>query len=183
MVNRAVFLDRDGVLNYLVDHDGQMTAPWSFEEFKFIPGAKAAVDTFKRLGYNVYVVTNQPDVYDGKLEENDLHLINTSIRQWLGINTIICCYERGSNFYKPNNGSCEMLIKKHNINRSESWLIGDRWKDIVCGWKSGLQTIYLGDHYITPDDLKGIQPNYITKDVMGAAEIIMEKHNGYQNFR
>ena len=177
MVNKYVILDRDGVLNYLVKHGDEYTAPWSVDEFKFIDGAKVAVDIIRKLGYNIAIVTNQPDVYDGKLEENDLYIINGMIRQWLGINTIICAYERGSKFYKPNNGMVEMLVNKYNIDRKNSFLIGDRWKDIVCGAKSNLKTIYIGKEYTTPNEHIDIKPDYIVENVLSAANLLMELDN------
>jgi D-glycero-D-manno-heptose 1,7-bisphosphate phosphatase len=176
---KTIILDRDGVINHLVNHDGQMTAPWSIEEFEFITGAKVAVDTFKKLGYNLVVLTNQPDVYDGKLDENDLYIMNGMIRQWLGIQNIYCAYERGSKYYKPNNALLETIINKFDVDRSSSYLIGDRFKDIVCGWKSKLQTVYLGSHYSTPDEWRHIQPDYIVNNLMEASNLLMEKQNAY----
>ena len=76
VVNKAVFFDRDGVLNHLVERiNGEFTAPWDVSEFDLIPGAKMAVDLVKSKGFKAFVVTNQPDVYDGNLPQNHLNIM------------------------------------------------------------------------------------------------------------
>ena len=176
MVKKAIFFDRDGVLNELALHDGVLTAPWSVEEFRFTRDAKQAVDIVKQLGYNTFVVTNQPDVNDGKLPIEDLRLMTRMLKHWLGIEEVVCAFERGANFYKPNNGMIEFLLKKHKIHRRDCWMIGDRWKDIVAGRRSHLSTIYIGDNYHSPPEYEHIQPDYICPDVLQACILIKELH-------
>jgi len=177
MVKKAVFFDRDGVLNYLVDHDGIKTAPWSLDEFKFVDGAKDAVALVKSVGYTTLVVTNQPDVNDGKLKANDLQFMTRMVKTWLGIDDVYCAYERNTKYYKPNNGMIEFFISKYNISRSKSFLVGDRWKDIVAGKKSELTTIYIGDEYTAPEEYSDIKPDYIVSNVLQACVLIMELDN------
>ena len=87
-VVKAVFFDRDGVLNELVDRgDGIKTAPWNTSEFKILPNAKEAVDIVKKLGYKSYVVTNQPDMYDGHMSKESLDLMMKMIQHWLKIDS------------------------------------------------------------------------------------------------
>jgi D-glycero-D-manno-heptose 1,7-bisphosphate phosphatase len=171
--NRAVFLDRDGVINKLVNHDGVYTAPWSIKEFEIISGAELAIDVFKESGYNVFVVTNQPDVHDGKLDIKDLANMNIILKM-MGVDKVLCSLERGSAWYKPNNGMIETLCKERKIDRSSSYIIGDRWKDIVAGHKSRLMTIFVGKEYTTPEKYNHIQPDYIVDNVLHAATLIME---------
>ena len=172
MVNKAVFFDRDGVLNHLVKHGEELTAPWDISEFRLIDGAKEAVDLIKVLGYNTFVVTNQPDVYDGKLEPAHLELMTRLLYAWMGIGEVLIAYERKSAWYKPNNGMIETLIKKHDIDRGSSYIIGDRWKDIVAGHKSKIGTIFIGKEYTCPSEHEDIQPDYIVEDVVDAAKLI-----------
>jgi len=174
VVKKAVFFDRDGVLNHLVDHGDGYTAPWDVSEFDFIQGAKMAVDIVKDHGYAAFVVTNQPDVYDGLLPMSHLNIMNRLLVAWFRIDEVLCAYERGSAWYKPNNGMIETLIKKHKIDRGSSYIIGDRWKDIVAGHKSKLTTIFVGDEYTYPAEFKDIQPDYIVDNVLQAATLIAE---------
>ena len=161
MVKKAVFFDRDGVINYLVKRpDGSLTAPWSIAEFVSIPGAKQAVQLVKDMGYMVFVVTNQPDVYDDKLSIHHLEIMNRMLKAWFGVDDVMCAFERGSAWYKPNNGMIETLIRQYKIDRSQSYIIGDRWKDIAAGHKSKLTTIYIGDNYTKekrPENIFSVQ--------------------------
>jgi UDP-N-acetylmuramoyl-tripeptide--D-alanyl-D-alanine ligase len=171
---KAVFFDRDGVLNHLVEHGDQFTAPWDVSEFDLMPGAKAAVDLVKSNGYLAFVVTNQPDVLDGYLAQHHLNIMNRLLKAWLRVDDILIAYERGSAWYKPNNGMFETLIKSYNVDRNSSYIIGDRWKDIVPGHKSGLSTIFLGEEYHYPLEHKKIQPDYICENVLQACKLIVK---------
>lgn len=178
MKKRAVFFDRDGVINELVERaDGSLTSPWTVDEFRFMPFAQEAVKTVKDMGFMTFVVTNQPGVHDGDMNRSQLDLINSMLKRWLGIDDILCALDRTSDFYKPNNGMIEHFIKKYNINRDGSYLIGDRWKDIVPGHKSKLQTIFVGADYIYPYEHKDITPDYKAIDILDACCTIMEIEN------
>jgi D-glycero-D-manno-heptose 1,7-bisphosphate phosphatase len=175
---RAVFFDRDGILNHLIKReDGSYTAPWNIDEFEYVDFAKEAVSLVVGLGFGAFCVTNQPDVYDGKLPQAHLNIMNRMCVQWLGLDELVVAYERGSAWYKPNNGMIETLIKKYNIDRSQSYIIGDRWKDIVAGYKSKLTTIYVGANYTKeprPEKYQNIFPDYIVDSTLQAATLIEE---------
>jgi len=174
-MNRAVFFDRDGVLNELVDRlDGTTTAPWSVNEFLFMENAKLAVEIVRKMNYKTFVVTNQPDVNDGMLLQEELNIMHRMISHWLRIDEIQYSQHRNSDTYKPNNGMIELLIEKHLIDRSKSYIIGDRWKDIVAGNKSKLTTIFVGDEYHYPYEYKNIQPDYTVSNVLEACKLIEE---------
>lgn len=176
-MNRAIFLDRDGVLNELVERkDGSMTAPWSITEFQFTPYAKTAIEILSYMDYKTLVVTNQPDLNrgTGPLTITDLDLMHKMIKKWLKVDDICYSEDRGSDTYKPNNGMIEKLIKEYMIDRSQSFMIGDRWKDIVAGYRSKLTTIFVGHEYTYPYEHRNIQPDYIVKSVLEAATLIEE---------
>jgi len=175
VVKKAIFFDRDGVLNHLVNHDGQMTAPWHIDEFRFIEGAADAVELANDMGYLSLVVTNQPDVYDGKLSIHHLKMMMKMCIQWLNAADALVAFERGSAWYKPNNGMLETLIRGYNIDRGQSYIIGDRWKDIVAGHKSKLTTIYVGpEPYSSPEKYQHIYPDHIASNVLEACFLIAE---------
>lgn len=169
---KTVFLDRDGVINHLVNHDGKMTAPWRVEEFTFIPGAIECIRTLKSFGKKLIVVTNQPDVLDGKMSQETFDIFQ-SILYYVGIDDVYCAQERGTEYYKPNNGMIEHFIKKYNLNRDECVLIGDTWKDIVAGYKSNLKTIYCSyNDYKSPDEWVHVIPTYYVSNIMKATKLI-----------
>lgn len=174
---RAVFFDRDGVLNELVERkDGQKTAPWDIDEFKILDGAKEAVQLVKNNGYKTFVVTNQPDVKDGYLDKRHLDLMHKICMNWIGIDSVMYASDRESFLYKPNNGMIEYYINMFNIDRDKSFLIGDRWKDIVAGHKSKISTIFIGEDYTYPYEYRKIQPDYIVDNALQAAMLIAELH-------
>lgn len=174
MVNKAVFLDRDGVLNELVPHDGKMTAPWSMNEFVFTKHALDGVTILKKLGYITLVVTNQPDVYDGKMDYSTLKKINTAVKNILDVDLIMCAMNRKSTYYKPRTMMLETLLSVYEIDLDYCYIIGDSWKDIVCGYTVGIKTIYIGDEYTCPKEYLSVKPDYIAKDILEACSIIEE---------
>jgi D-glycero-D-manno-heptose 1,7-bisphosphate phosphatase len=173
-MNRAIFFDRDGVINKLVERpDGSKTAPWFLDEFQFIDNVKVAVNIVRNMDYKTFVVTNQPDV-KGPLSYKDLDNMHRMISNWLRIDDIYYADDRNSNMYKPNNGMIEDIIKKYLIDRSKSYIIGDRWKDIVAGNRSKLKTIFVGEEYTYPYEYRNIQPDYIVSNVLEACTLIEE---------
>lgn len=168
---KAIFFDRDGVLCDLVHRtDDIRTAPWTREEFRLCPRIKDATD-LTRGTYKQFVVTNQPDVLDGKLTLDLLHEFHAQLYATCQFDDIVYCLERGSSHYKPNTGMVDDLITKYSVDVSQSFMIGDRWKDIVCGHHAGLYTIFTGAKY--NDGGTHIYPDAIVPDVYAACELIM----------
>jgi D-glycero-D-manno-heptose 1,7-bisphosphate phosphatase len=174
-MNRAILFDRDGIINELVERaDGSKTAPWFLDEFKFTENIKMAVDIVRNMNYKTFVVTNQPDVNNGPLDLKDLIFMHKTISHFLRIDDIYYSEDRNSNMYKPKNGMIEEIIKKYLIDRSESYIIGDRWKDIVAGNRSNLKTIFVGEEYTYPYEFRNIKPDYIVSNVLEACTLIKE---------
>lgn len=168
---KAIFFDRDGVLCDLVPRpDGTNTAPWTRDEFRLRPRINDAA-ALNRQTYKQFVVTNQPDVLDGKLAINDLHYFHEVLRRECQFDELVYCLERGSSNYKPNTGMVDYLVTKYNVDVTQSFLIGDRWKDIVCGHRVGLYTIFTGTKY--NDGGTHIYPDVMVPDVYAACELIM----------
>jgi UDP-N-acetylmuramoyl-tripeptide--D-alanyl-D-alanine ligase len=175
---KAVFLDRDGVINELIERlDGSFTSPWLVEEFKFLPYVQQSINIIKSYGFMIFIVTNQPGVHDGYMDKSQLDLINKMLKQWLRVDDIYCALDKTSDYYKPNNGMLEHFIEKYNIDRENSYIIGDRWKDIVPGFNSKLNTIFVGADYVYPHEYYHIQPDYIVTDILDASCTIMEIEN------
>lgn len=173
---KAVFLDRDGVINSLVKReDGRLTSPWNVKEFKLLPEVASSLLNFRREGFLTFIVTNQPGIEDGEMSEKDLKEIISYMREKLSFVDIRAATERNTIYYKPNNGMIENFIQHYNIAREKSFLIGDRWKDIVPGKNSGLTTILVGDtEYDPPEEYKHVFPDKKAKDISEACYLIME---------
>jgi D-glycero-D-manno-heptose 1,7-bisphosphate phosphatase len=172
-MHKAVFFDRDGVINKLVKReDGSLTSPWKYNEFEYMPNVKKVIRLIKYLGYKTYIVTNQPGIYDKKMSKYDLTNISYNVKKQLGVDRILSALDRTSDWYKPRNGMLECIIHDDNIDRAKSYIIGDRWKDIVPGIDSGLITVFFGEKYYVPDSYKDYQPDFKINDVMDLYKLI-----------
>lgn len=174
-MRKAVFLDKDGIINELIERsDGRFTSPWTLEEFKSTinPYIFDHVKTLKELNYMVFVVTNQPGVLDGEMYMTELDDICGYLEEEVGVNHVLYALKKDSDLYKPNNGMIEALIRTYKIYRHNSFMIGDRWKDIVAGNKSDLITMYVNkEKYDTPE-LTDVGPNHSFRTLDSAIEMI-----------
>lgn len=174
-MNQAIFFDKDGVINPLVEREnGNLTSPWKLKEFTYLPNVIESFYLLKNYNYFTFVITNQPGLSTGEMSiENWLEMMN-NMYAWLRPDKILYEFDKNSERYKPNNLMLEELIKEFNIDRSKSFMIGDRWKDIVAGHKSSLNTILVGN---TEPYIHEIKPNYVVKDIKEACDLIMEIDN------
>jgi len=178
---KAVFFDKDGVINSLVERpDGRRTSPWNLSELKLLPNVHDAMMKVKEAGFLIFVVTNQPAIEDEEMTHEELDEIVSFLMLHLPVDDIYCAIERSSKLYKPKNGMLEYFIKHFDIDRGKSYIIGDRWKDIVPGNDSGLTTIVVGNEPYNPDNkYKGARsrPHYRKTDILDACNLIVELDN------
>ncbi|MES2212639.1 MAG: HAD-IIIA family hydrolase, partial [Pseudomonadota bacterium] len=90
--HRAVFLDRDGVINQAIVRDGKPYAPTRLADVILLPYVANALDELKSAGFQLIVVTNQPDVARGKVEKADIEEIHTHLKNTLPLDAVYCCY-------------------------------------------------------------------------------------------
>lgn len=177
-MKRAIFFDRDGVINPLVDrHDGRHTSPWSRDEFVLLPQVREAF-ALVATHYTCFVVTNQPHV-GIDMTEDDLRQIHAYLRQEVPeITDIAYCSVQGSSHYKPHHGALLDLVEKHHVSplMRHHYMIGDRWKDVVCGHNAGTRTIFVGDKYVYGEyPYHRIGPDYQVRNIYDACQLIMER--------
>lgn len=149
-VKRAVFLDRDGVLNEAILRDGKPYAPASVQELRLTEGAAEKAKALKELGYLLLVVTNQPDVGRGKQTIEALEEINKVLRSNLPIDDIFMCLHGGDlecDCRKPKPGLLLQGMEKYGLDRDACFMVGDRWRDIDAGAAAGVRTIFIDYHY------------------------------------
>jgi len=173
---KAVFLDRDGVLNKAVVVDGKPFPPKSITELKICDGVKNGLEQLKKLGYLLIVVTNQPDVARGKTSMKAVNDINNYLKKNLIIDDIFCCLHDendGCECRKPKPGMVVAAKKKWNIDTDHSFIIGDRWRDIETGKNAGIKTILIDYEY----DEKYVKPDYSSDSFMDATRIIISLTN------
>jgi len=156
MQKRAVFLDSDGVLNSAIVRDGKAYAPTSVAELEFPAEVKPALLRLKNAGFLLICVSNKPDVARGLMTQANLDLMTAKFRQELPLDDIFLCMSGDTNSpcYKPNPGLLLDGAHKHNIDIKQSYMIGDRWRDIGAGQRAGCEkTFWINRHYNEPDPL------------------------------
>jgi D-glycero-D-manno-heptose 1,7-bisphosphate phosphatase len=147
MAVKAVFLDSDGVLNKAIIKNGKPLAPTSPSEFKIPDEVKPSLGRLKSAGYLLICVTNKPDVARGLMTQANLDAILAKLRHDLPLDDLYICYEEGSRCYKPNPGLLLDAAKKYQIDLRQSYMIGDRWRDVGAGQNAGCRTIWINHHY------------------------------------
>jgi D-glycero-D-manno-heptose 1,7-bisphosphate phosphatase len=147
LARRAVFLDRDGVLNRHYMHpDGKTHPPGSLEELEILPGVPAACWALKQAGYMLFVVTNQPDVARGIQRPELVEAVNEKLRHILPLDEVLVCYhddKDNCSCRKPKPGLLLMAGLTWGIDLAESFMVGDRLTDIEAGQSAGCKTIYI----------------------------------------
>ncbi len=149
-LKRAVFLDRDGVLNRAIVRDGKPFSPASLAELEILPEAAACLAELKRLGYLLVVVTNQPEVGRGTLAPGTLEEMHAALRAQLPLDDILCCFHddaAGCECRKPRPGLLLEAARRYGIDLAGSFLIGDRWRDIEAGAAAGCRTVWIDYGY------------------------------------
>lgn len=185
--NIAVFLDRDGVINYPVlnlktkEHE----APQKEEDLKLFPGVIDSLKKLIRLDYNLFIVSNQPDYAKGKTSLENLHMVHKKLHSIFLENDIkfldyYYCYHHPKGIVKeysikcdcrkPGNLFLEQAKEKYGLEMSASWMIGDRDVDIYCGQLSRTKTIMINSEYTAHN--KESNPDYKVNDLSEAVSVI-----------
>ena len=145
--NKAFFLDRDGVLNRAYVKNGKPYPPQTLEEFEILPGVCEALDLLHQEKFLLIVVTNQPDVTRGTQTKEVVQKMHAYLMEQLPLDDIEVCYEENSACYKPAPGMLLNAAQKHRIDLTQSYMIGDRWRDVGAGKAAGCSTIFIENHY------------------------------------
>ncbi len=146
----AVFLDRDGVINRAVVRDGRPYPPARLEDVEILSGAIFSIQRLAERGYVLIGITNQPDVARGTQSREVVESINAMILSRLPLREIFVCYHDNNDncdCRKPKPGLILRAADKYGLDLSQSWMVGDRWKDIAAGRAAGLKTIFVDYHY------------------------------------
>ena len=147
---RTVFLDRDGVINKTVFRDGRPTSPRNLAEFEIDDSVKESLKRLRAAGFKLFVVTNQPDIARGLMPRESLRLMTGRIMATLEVDEVrVCPHDDrdGCGCRKPKPGMLVDLAREHGVELSESYLIGDSWKDTLAASAAGCRSIILDRPY------------------------------------
>ena len=172
-LQRAVFLDRDGVINRAVVRDGKPYPPFNLADLEILHGVADALQALRNEGWLLIVVTNQPDVARGTASLADVEAINLHLRQSLSIDEFRTCYHDssdGCNCRKPLPGALLAAATAHGIDLPVSYMVGDRWRDIEAGKRAGCKTIFIDYGYAEKQPKKF---NHRVRSLTEAANIIL----------
>ncbi|MBS0245066.1 MAG: HAD family hydrolase [Proteobacteria bacterium] len=174
MVAKAVFLDRDGVINANVDRGGKPVAPTSVKDFRILPGVEEAVKVLKNAGFLIVVATNQPDVKTGRTSLSELEAMHAEIRRHMPVDAIKACFHVDADnceCRKPKPGMLTEAAAELNISLRDSYMIGDRWRDVEAGRAVGCKTFFVDWGY--PQD-GPLHPDWTVRSLTEAAQMILD---------
>lgn len=175
MAARAVFLDRDGILNLVELRGGKPYPPQQLTEDTITPGIGPALVRLKQRGFLLIVATNQPDVAAGRQSRAALDAFHALLRVRLPLDDIRVCMELDSpecRCYKPKPGMLLDAAQAHDIDLSASYMIGDRWRDVGAGKAAGCFSIFVDFGY---EEQRPELPDAIVSDPLAAIEFVLSR--------
>jgi len=170
---RAVFLDRDGVINKAFVLQGKPYPPKNLTEVSVLPGVAEALSQLKAAGFLLIVVTNQPDVARGNQSRSMVEAIHEQLGRQLPLDDFRICFHDtadGCDCRKPGWGLLRQAAQDHNIYLLQSFMVGDRWRDIAAGQAAGCRTIFIDYGY---DEEQPKSWDWRTTSLLEAAHFII----------
>jgi D-glycero-D-manno-heptose 1,7-bisphosphate phosphatase len=150
VLRRAVFLDRDGVINRPLVVEGRPYAPTSLDALELLPDVVAPLEALRRRGFVLVVVTNQPEIARGTLAPSVVEAMHARMAADLPIDDFrVCPHDDrdGCDCRKPRPGLLEAAARASRLDLASSYMIGDRWRDIEAGRRAGCRTVFIDHSY------------------------------------
>jgi len=192
---KAVFLDRDGVINELIYYreQGIVDSPFTVGQFRLFPGVGEAIRKLRDMGYKVILVSNQPGIAKGKISEETFDKVRQKMEKELAkkgasLDGEYYCFHHpeakveglraNCECRKPKPGLLLKAAKDMDIDLSQSWMIGDGLTDVKAGKQAGCRTILLGRmkcelcHLMDEEDAS---PDAIASNLTEATQFILKQ--------
>lgn len=174
-MKKAVFLDRDGVLNKAYVRNGKPYSPDTIAEMIIVPDAREALKRLRDHGFRLIVATNQPDIARGRLTGAQVDAMNGYLAERLPLDGIEVCPHDDADrcaCRKPRPGLLLQAAQREAIDLSQSFMVGDRYRDIEAGHSAGCRTVLIGDGY---GEAFKVQPDATVSTLTEAANWILEQ--------
>jgi transaldolase len=175
---RAVFLDRDGVLNAAHVSDGVPHPPATVDDVALLPGVTDACRMLRDAGFLLVCVTNQPDIARGTVSADEVARINASLREQLGLDAVLVCPHDdgdGCDCRKPHPGLITSAAQTLSIDLAASVMVGDRWRDVEAGRRAGCRTVLIEHAY---GERRTEQPDLVALSLLEAVPWILAASPG-----
>jgi D-glycero-D-manno-heptose 1,7-bisphosphate phosphatase len=159
------------VINHNEVRDGRPQGPRMLEAFAILPGVREAVEAFRAAGYLVIVATNQPD-----LPRELVEAMHRKMRSHLPLDGIkVCPHADAENCgcRKPKPGLLLEAARERNIRLADSWMIGDRWRDVEAGKAAGCRTVFIDHGYANEPPPR--KPDLVAGSLLEAVPLILGK--------
>lgn len=177
---RAIFFDRDGVLNKSLVLDGKPHAPADTDELEIFPEARALLERLRACGFLLFVATNQPNVSRGSHSRENVEAIHGVLRESMPLDEIFVCFHRDEdncNCRKPRPGLLLDAAEKYGLDLTRCYMVGDRWRDVEAGQNARCRTVWIDCGYaeksphgqdFRAENLTGAVEWIINQDKVGA---------------
>lgn len=173
--HRAVFLDRDGVINRAVVKNGRPFPPARIEDLEILPGVADALTDLQAAGFRLVVVTNQPDVARGTQTRAAVDAMHERLAAVLPIDEFrVCAHDDrdACRCRKPLPGLLEDAARESSLSLPDSFIVGDRWRDVEAGRRAGCTTIFIDYGY---DEQRPEHPDHTVTSLREAADWILSR--------
>ena len=197
-MHRAVFLDRDGVINKMVYNPefGLVDSPGNPDEFTLIPGAAEAIRQINQLGLLAIVVSNQPGIAKGRftvsLHEAITERMHCLVGQARGrLDGVYYCLHHPHALYeefrdvcacrKPKPGLLLQASQEWKIDLANSYMVGDGLTDILAGQFVGTRNVLVSSRkcYICEEIARQeVQPDYVVGNLAEAVQVVQQIESG-----
>jgi len=149
-MRRAVFLDRDGVVNRAFLREGKPYPPATLSDLRVLPGVRDACRKLREAGFALILITNQPDIARGAVPADQVEEMNGRLRRFLQLDDIrVCPHDDDARCQcrKPQPGLLIQAAQTWNIDLPASYIVGDRWRDVEAGQRAGCRAIFVDHGY------------------------------------
>ncbi len=176
-MRRAVFLDRDGVINRAMVRNGRPYPPDTLEALEILPGVPNALQKLRAAGFLNIVVTNQPDVATGKQRREVIDAMHEQLFRELPLDAVKVCYHveaDNCSCRKPKPGMLLQAAAEFEIDLGNSFVVGDRWRDVAAAQAAGCQALFIDFAYAEKMPEK---PYATVESLPGAVELILTENH------
>ena len=178
-MRRALFLDRDGIVDHLVFYEssGEWEAPRVAGDLQMIEGVRAPLQRFVDAGWLLFIVTNQPNVAKGKALRQDVEQVNEAVVRELAVpvaNSYICFHQAEDRCVcrKPSPHFLQEAAREFGVDLEASWMVGDQDSDLLCGRAAGCR-VALIEHRGSAHKRGKVEPDLRVNNLADLADALV----------